>query len=198
MKAESALFRKAETDDEFWARQPDVVHSGEHSWLSPDQSDQAFDDPDVQHHDDDDDLDGVIPNNMSLRDHATLMRSMKWDGDERYPEYVKHVPRRITDSDGRPAFADETHVVQRQSHITSPAFPDEHGEPHPLAHPYTYTYYPAGAPDDDGLVAGHNTVDSALRDMHQLANWGEDHPDSQEALKRYQYVGNEMPYKYGS
>lgn len=192
-----------ETDEEFWARM-EQEHPGQQNTDSHLHSDDAatlehedepYRDPDVDW--DEDDLD--IPKNMSLRDHAKLLRSgiMRWDGGLRYPEYTHNVHREIRDSDGNPAFADESHVIQHNTRSTGPVLPtDDHDEPapHPLKYPWTHTYYPAGQSSDEGLVKGYNTVDQALRATNHLSVWGARHPKSQELLKGYQYVGSELPY----
>lgn len=187
-----------ESDEDFWARMEREYPGQQNTnpWLtSPDQAGQSFDDesndPAIDFFDDD--LEDVIPRNTSLAEHAHVMRSgFRWDGDDRYPKYEKIVPRDIRDSDDRPAYANEGHVIERNTHVVHPAMPDEDIDP--LGHPWMHTYYPAGKSDDEGLVAGYNTAHQATRAATQLALWGARHPDSQALLRRYRYVGNEQPY----
>jgi hypothetical protein len=156
--------------------------------VSPDAHQEAFMEPgDVEH-----DLEDAIPRNTALREHAHVLRNgFRWDGDERYPKYEQEHHRNILDSDDRPAYAKEGQVIERNTHVLRPVL--EEGES-PLAHPWMHTYYPAGQDDDRALVGGHNTAQGAVRAAHQLSLWGARHPDSQELLKGYQYVGDQRPY----
>jgi hypothetical protein len=134
---------------------------------------------------------------MSLRDHARLLRypGVSWDGDDRYPRYTTIHHRKIIDSDGRPAYAEEHHVIEHNTANRGPSLPSEDNpDPHVSSYPWNHTYYPAGQSDDESLVKGYNTADQALRAQTQLSLFGARHPGSKELLKGYRYVGNEMPY----
>jgi hypothetical protein len=188
------LIRTAETDEEFWARQPDVqrhLHSPDAA--SQEFPEEGYQDPDIEW--DDDDMD--IPENMSLRDHAHLLRSgiMRWDGDLRYPKYTHQFSREILDSDGRPAYADETHVIEHNTHHPQPTLPTEDNpEPHALSYPWTHTYYPAGQTDEEGLVKGYNSPDKALDAVALTSVWGPKSTHTRDLMKGYRYVGSEMPF----
>jgi hypothetical protein len=201
----------AETDDEFWARM-EREHPGQQpntqrdTPLSADLAGQDFPDPEEAHHPDpyahpdswsDTDWDDLVPENMSLRDHSKLLRSggMRWDGDNRYPVYTHEANRKIVDSDGEPAYANEGHVIQHNTNHHGPVLPTEDDpEPHVGAYPWSHTYYPAGQSDDRGLTKGYNSVDQALHATRQLSLWGARHPESREVLEGYRYVGDDMPY----
>lgn len=206
--ARHPLFAEATTDepdDEFWARQPDVVHM---RGSTPDAAGQMYEDDedheaDPHTHPDswsDTDWDDLVPENMSLRDHAHLIRSpgMSWDESWRYPKYTVTHHREIRDSDGQKAYAQEGHVIQHNTGNHGPVLPSaDDPEPHVMHYPWSHTYYPAGQSDDEGLTKGYNTADQAVRASQQLGLWGARHPNSQDVLNGYRYVGNEMPYDPG-
>jgi hypothetical protein len=183
----------AETDDEFWARQPDVLNTRMYQPTGPDATGQEFledgSDPDW---DDEESLEDVLPDNTSLAEHAHLLRNgFRWDDDERHPEYTALHDREIRNADGSRAYSKEGQVIGRNTHVMAPNLDES---PEPLASPWTHTYYPAGQSDDEGLIAGHNTAQGAVRAAHQLSLWGARHPQSRELLKDYRYVGNGYPY----
>lgn len=180
----------AETDDEFWARQPDVVTTRPWTYLSPDSMSQDY-------MDDEEDPEDDVPDGMSMRDHARLLNSgvYEWDGDHRYPKYSHIIPRTITDSDGNQAYANEGHVIEHNTNHPGPALPTEDNpEPHVLEYPWTHTYQPAGHTDDEGFVKGYNNLDRAMQAANHLSLWGPHHPRSAELLSGYQRVGDEAPY----
>lgn len=180
-------------DDDWWAQQPDVISTRMYQPTGPDATGQEFlDDGSDPDWDDDESLEDILPRNTSLAEHAHLLRSgFRWDGDERHPKYTTEHWRDIHDSDGNSTHAKEGQVIERNPHVMTPNL-DEN--PEPLASPWMHTYYPAGHSDDEGLVAGHNTAHGAVRAAQQLGLWGARHPQSQELLKGYRYVGSELPY----
>lgn len=197
-----------ETDEEFWARmereypgqQPETPS---HAWVSPDAHSQQFYDPNqdrpvsIDHRfstdpEYDDEL-GETPDNMSLRDHSRLVRPgvFYWDGNLTNPSYTHQTHREIRDADGQQAYAKEGHVIEHNTnHRGAVSDPDAH----PLQYQWMHTYYPAGVPDEQGLVKGYNTVDEALHAAGRLSIWGPRHAESSDLLQHYQYVGNDEPY----
>jgi len=206
------LIRTAESDEEFWRRmeqeypgqQPRHMHSDDASSEQfPDEED--YNDPSYE----DPDMEDVIPENMSLRNHAILIRpttvewngqqwhhpTYHWDGELRYPKYTKHFSREIRDSDDEPGHADEYHAIEYNTHNHGPVLPTEDNpEPHVLEYPWAHTYAPAGAGDEGTLTKGYNTPDQAMHAVNQLSIWGARHPESQKVLQGYHYVQSEEPY----
>lgn len=202
------LFRTAttpESDDEFWARM-EREHPGQQNtspyMQSPDAVAQSFDDHDFEPGDDwhDTELDEMIPERMSLRDHAKLLRSetYKWDGNLRYPSYTHQIPRSVIMADGERGHAHEGHVIEHNTNNRGPALPDRDYEPGPLEYPWTHSYYPAGHTDDQGWVKGYNSLDQAMHTANHLANWGPHHSQSVEMLNGYKRIGDDADYEPGS
>lgn len=142
---------------------------------------------------DDDDFNDEMdaPRNTSLADHQHVRGAgYRYNNSDVHPKYEREINREILDSDGRPGYANEGHVIERNTHVTEPG---QSGD-HPLAYPWMHTYYPAFMDDDHGLVAGYNDPRDATLAAAQLSLYGARHPNSQQVLRNYQYVGNDQPY----
>ncbi len=210
MTAVAMLKKATESDEEFWARMEREHPGGQVSTrtyqpVGPDSAGQEFTDDDILPHPSDHpdewtdtDWDEMIPENMSLREHAHMLRSpgYRWDGDFRYPKYTSTHHRDIVDSDGRRGFGVEGHVIEHNTGHHGPVLPTaDDPEPDALRYPWSHTYYPAGLRDEEGLVKGYNSPDEAVRASQQLSLHGARHPKSKELLNSgYRYVGSEMPY----
>ncbi|HEY6021169.1 MAG TPA: hypothetical protein VIY48_15070 [Candidatus Paceibacterota bacterium] len=172
----SAIRRQAETDEEFWARQPDVEHG---NWGSPD---AYSEEPDMDEWDQRGVEEYEKPQGVQVHEHDKLGElGFKYDGDARYPSYHKTINRPGPNGSSMA----EHHIIERNPRVEHGDIDQGTGGQDSLSFPWSHTYVPPGGTDADALHRGHNTFAGAVAASNALSIWGPNHPNSRGVLEGY-------------